>query len=893
MKIKVIIRLLIVVSASVQAQHPESVERVGGTLTLSGKGDLHITASDNVIQEGALLNVADQDVFVFFDHVKPNDVYRTYGSRIQIQGEPMNPKRNCRIVVYRHGAVLMPYPADFKPLSTFTEKGQKGSSATYLPDIYYTNQPDEQAKEEMVRPLPHDNAIRSMVLKRGYSATFATEPDGMGYSRVFIADEEDLVIDLPEQIAAKASFIRVCKWQYPSKKGWAGSVWSSAPNGLQYVNEQCDYTNSTWFYNWGTTTRSTTNPAATDSTYNQEFVPEKWGSGEATHKLMSLVNTSHLLGYNEPDHTEQSNVSVEKAIEEWPQLLKTGLRLGSPATTNFSWLYEFMSQCNRKNYRVDYVVIHAYWGGLSPDEWYKKLKDVYDHTKRPLWIKEWNNGANWTKEGWPSGTTEQQQKQLRDLKGILQVMDTCSFVERYSIYNWVEDKRAIILNGKLTPAGEYYAADQPSYFFNKSHEVVPVWSVREAPVLSYSGFDESAGACFSWTDINREMVPWYIVEKSLDGKQYQVVDSVASNCPLQYTDLLEDGGTTGRAFYRVRSVADEGGDKTSNTVCVNYLRNQPDDWLYAHDVIVNEQWTIARLTTPVEQPFVVLGVPTYRNKVPLSYRLGAISGHHVDLQLPPWEYQQHPSYVNPDTVGVMVVSQVKKNDFPGEMLLADASEEWSSVTFSSPFQQTPVVLPSLICEGTWQGASVRVRNVSSEGFEIRLQHEEAYPLTGVSAKVSILAMEPGDYETGSWKMKCGLTPEGAVVSNTNGGFRVDLGEAMADASVFAAMQSVNDEVCAVLRIKSRDTDSFTLIKDREKSASYTNVRGEQAGWLAVIHKPVEKGDVNADGLVDINDVVCVVNHMAGNQLWMLSDVNADGAVNINDVVAIISQMAEN
>jgi len=203
---------------------------------------------------------------------------------------------------------------------------------------------------------------------------------------VFIADEKDLVIDLPEQVAGKASFIRVCKWQYPSKKGWAGSVWSAAPDGLQYVNEQCDYTNSTWFYNWGTSTGWTTNPTAADSAYNQEFVPEKWGSGEATHKLLGLVNTSHLLGYNEPDHSEQSNVSVEKAIEEWPQLLKTGLRLGSPATTNFSWLYEFMSQCNKKNYRVDYVVIHAYWGGMSPDEWYARLKEVHERTGRPIWM---------------------------------------------------------------------------------------------------------------------------------------------------------------------------------------------------------------------------------------------------------------------------------------------------------------------------------------------------------------------------------------------------------------------------------------------------------------------------------------------------------------------------
>ena len=83
---------------------------------------------------------------------------------------------------------------------------------------------------------------------------------------------------------------------------------------------------------------------------------------------------SHLLGANEPDHVEQSNISVEEAIEEWPILMKTGARLGSPATTDFNWLYRFIDECDVRNYRVDYVVIHAYWGGKNPSSWYNEMK---------------------------------------------------------------------------------------------------------------------------------------------------------------------------------------------------------------------------------------------------------------------------------------------------------------------------------------------------------------------------------------------------------------------------------------------------------------------------------------------------------------------------------------
>lgn len=58
------------------------------------------------------------------------------------------------------------------------------------------------------------------------------------------------------------------------------------------------------------------------------------------------------------------------------------------------------------------------------------------------------------------------------------------------------------------------------------------------------------------------------------------------------------------------------------------------------------------------------------------------------------------------------------------------------------------------------------------------------------------------------------------------------------------------------------------------------------------------GDVNEDGKVDINDVVAVINQMAGTATWPNANVNGDfdssgkGIVDINDVVAIINIMAQ-
>ena len=53
-----------------------------------------------------------------------------------------------------------------------------------------------------------------------------------------------------------------------------------------------------------------------------------------------------------------------------------------------------------------------------------------------------------------------------------------------------------------------------------------------------------------------------------------------------------------------------------------------------------------------------------------------------------------------------------------------------------------------------------------------------------------------------------------------------------------------------------------------------------------------RGDVNLDGLVNINDVVAIINVMAGDDIFFnTADVNEDGNRDINDVVAVINIMA--
>lgn len=810
---------------------------------------------DHPLKENEAIDL-DESQWLFFDEVKPNDVIARYRSQISVNGEAMDPDVNCRVLIYRHGAVVVPQDASYVALTMYSGLDCDGESEAMQQGFYYSNTPPADAPDDLRKALRLDNKVRSLILRRGYMATLATHGDGMGYSRVFVADTADLVVEaLPDLLSGKVSFVRVLPWQYVSKKGWAGSKWDSMPEGLKYVEEQADYTNSTWYYNWGTSATSTTNPNRTGKSYNQEFVPELWGASSNATRMYGLTDVCHLMGFNEPDHSEQSNVSVEKAIELWPRLMQTGMRLGSPATTDFSWLYNFMNECRKRNYRVDYVVVHAYWGGLSGLEWYNRLKDVYDHTKRPLWIKEWNNGANWTKETWPSGTAEQQAKQLRDLKEILTVMDTCSFVERYSIYNWVEDKRAIILGStaKLTPAGEYYASDRPDYFFRHDQQLIPTYTTRIPPVLYYSGV-ENGKVRLRWTDSESEFIRTYRVETSCDGINFTTSKNFTSpdetddfSCEIEF---LDDESEV--LFCRLVSTPMYGSEQTSNVVRLYRLDNAATLSPFFSQVLISENWSAAVLKQkyPVK-PCVVLGTPTYRNKMPLSYRASQVKDDAFDFRLTTWDYQESPSLAYPDTVAVMVAEE-GNYDWNGIKVevrqVQGVRDEWMHVDFRQPFVGVPVVIPTQTSSNHSSSASVRVRNVTTTGFDLRLQYEGRHALPdSLMESVAFIALSQGSTVYLGKQITVGLSGEALVQDNLLGGTRLDYGTAFKNLPLyFAAMQTENDTITSVLRIKSRDLTGATLIKDREKAVAHERVKGEQVGWVVIgdteataIHSPLE------------------------------------------------------
>ena len=218
--------------------------------------------------------------------------------------------------------------------------------------------------------------------------------------------------------------------------------------------------NARWFYSWGSNIPK-------DVPADVDFIPMiwgHWGDSAGIAKVGAAAKEAgirELLGFNEPDQHDQSNLTVEKALAAWPELMKTGLRLGSPGCVHpdREWMKAFMAGVKKQKLQVDYVCVHSY-GNTDADAFMNRLESVHKLYDRPLWITEFACGD------WEAKSVAQNRHKpelvLKFMKQVLPRLEKCSFVERYAWFPAGADSAALGTSalfdkaGELTPLGKFY-----------------------------------------------------------------------------------------------------------------------------------------------------------------------------------------------------------------------------------------------------------------------------------------------------------------------------------------------------------------------------------------------------------------------------------------------------
>ncbi|MBT3154940.1 hypothetical protein HTV45_29400 [Streptomyces sp. CHD11] len=189
---------------------------------------------------------------------------------------------------------------------------------------------------------------------------------------------------------------------------------------------------ASWYYNWDSTTEGVTKPDGVD------YVPMIWGPGSVTDARLgqAAAQGTELLGFNEPDHPEQADMTPEQALDLWPRLEATGLRLGAPAVASGGdvaggWLDRFMRGADERGLRVDFIPLHWYGADFGPDaseQLRGYLQAVHDRYGKPVWLTEY--ALIDFSQNPPRFPSEQEQTAF--IESSTTMLNGLDFVERYA-----------------------------------------------------------------------------------------------------------------------------------------------------------------------------------------------------------------------------------------------------------------------------------------------------------------------------------------------------------------------------------------------------------------------------------------------------------------------------
>jgi hypothetical protein len=522
----------------------------GDNYTVGNTAELRISTP---ITAYGTVNLTSDSGWLILDGVLPSEAIASHFSYISVNGQAAANNVNIRVTNYLRGCVIMPHTPTYEALTLYKDTGFAGDEMKCLPYIYY----------KIANLGSFDNTVSSFKLKKGYMATFAQNENGSGFSKVFIAENEDIQISaLQVGLNDKVSFVRVFPWRYTEKKGFA----SGLPDFNRSVTP-VKLTKSGWFYHWGTTT-------AEDLT-DAEFVPMKWNAKSLTdyrwQEILDINYSNHLLGFNEPDAATQGNMTLDEMLLYWPKMMESGMRLGSPAPAGtLPLLYDFIDKCDELNYRVDFVAIHDYGEGTAL-AFYNKCKAVHDRTGRPIWITEFNSGGTWT------NSTPTYPEISARIAEIMEKYDTEGIIERYAIFNFDEyvnnsggvQNRAIFYTPAIptysfTPLGVVYRDNTSPMAFNPLEQIDKSLKLVAPQQLKVSNTDGVTNKLV-WENWNYTGLGTIIVERSLNGADFQIV-AILSGTASNYNDIIS---STGFGLYDYRLYSRNTGFSNSNYAYVS------------------------------------------------------------------------------------------------------------------------------------------------------------------------------------------------------------------------------------------------------------------------------------------------------------------------------------
>ncbi len=865
-----------------------TVEQVVDGVELTTDVDYVITSADEPFSTAGSVNIVNTEhAVVIFKYIKPSKVISSYLDHIYINGEEAKSDGNCQVRMYDTGAIVFPY-GDTAALTCYTEEDFGGDSY----DGYRIGNSGGYMLTLNATSL--NNSIRSFKLKRGYMVTFATGTGGWGYSRCFIADQEDLeVSSVPAPLNGRTSSYRLFRWYNAQKKGLANDTGATITDALNVT--------SCYSFSLGEN-------RLPDVECVPHHIYEDWPSSSSCG---GVTYSCHLKTNNEPGNTSDDHPQdVETVLANWQNLMRTGMRLCSESSHDGSWyhLQNFMDSIDAYGWRCDIVDLHCYWDGeFNSLSWYI---DTYGHD-RPIWISEWVWGASWNSNGIfgaaPDGvgsfSTANQQACYNGTKPILDKLNSNSRIERYYYWNSEEVASRIYDSGQLSILGEYYAEMESGLGYNAANEFVPKIVYRAPSELSGTYTKKKGTMELEWSDPNGDMIDSIVVQCKLPGSsRWTKLDNVepgeASStvgASYTYTDMPAEPGVN--AYRIVEYYTNTSGRSlsftTSEVSCTVSAAFSVGALQYGNLELASNEV----VTTDIEEqdvaPYVVMGMLTYKNRSNgITNQVTSLGTSSFKFRLHPWALPSAVEISSTENIDYLILPPDTVCHLSDDMMLisqkaGSVNGTEMQVLFPEAFPEgvTPVVVAQQnTAISSYAPVTVKVYDVTNTGFSVKLVRQEEATGSFGAENVNYFACTPGQIAIGEGKLltvgrdyntPCGGsgTPE-VIFSNADGETTHFI-----NPCIIAAPQTNNYEAATVFRLfsKSEDADGvygMKLVRQVDSTStvsesSSASKNGDYIGWFIISDDP--------DGTDDMDPLI-VPTGITGSHSKGFNVYSADGCL---------------
>lgn len=247
----------------------------------------------------------------------------------------------------------------------------------------------------------------------------------------------------------------------------------------------------------------------------------------------------------------------------------------------------------------------------------------------------------------------------------------------------------------------------------------------------------------------------------------------------------------------------------------------------------SNEWHRVVYTQSYVDPVVVMGPPSFNGGQPTSLRVRNMSQTGFEFQIDEWDYLDQAHIT--ETIGYLVIEKGTHVLADGRIIAAgqlSRNHQWASVTFDYSFAQPPVVIAQVATLVGGQTVTERLRNVTTVGFDIRLQEEEANDGFHLIETLNWIAFEPGTAPSVEANMLSSVTS--AVTTFDFDQAYVEPPVVIADIQTFAGSNP------ATLRLTTRNTANASLFVEEEQSKDSEKAHiAEEVGYLLLKAGPIQ------------------------------------------------------